>query len=267
MKNFLLFTLTCLISSAGFSQKVANVDWNVDATQENIIISYDLIKEGSGTNTFFQVSIKATLNDRPLNIISVSGDVGNYIKAGAGKRIVWAWASDVTEIEGNLKFVVQAVDPLATTGGQTISGNTTPKTTTTNTRPVPPWAGITGSGGAAVTGLALGITGLTQITNANELYSTYETNLDPTAAVYSETSREDLYTEANSKFKKGQYFAYGGGIVLAAGAYLMVSRIVGYNKLKKKMGFTLAPAYIPVSPAASGFGKSTAPGLRLSYRF
>ena len=268
MKNLLFCLLLLLTSGLTHAQRVANVDWNLDASQENILITYDLIKEGAGSNQYFQVSVKATLNDKPLNIASLIGDIGGYVKAGVGKRIVWAWASDVSEIEGNLKFTIVAVDPLSsnpTPANPAVNPNAA-RTTPTAGRPVPPWAGITGSGGLAVTGIGLGVAGLSQISNSRELYTVYETNLDPSAAVYSELSRDEHYTEANAQFKKGQWFSYGGLAILAAGGYLMVSRIVGYNKLKKNAGFSVAPTFQPNNPSM-GYGFKPQPGLRLGYRF
>lgn len=240
MKNFVSLILACFISfSAVQAQIVSNVNWDLDANQENIIITYNLNKQGN--SNYFQVSVRATLNGAPLEVKTLSGDAGDYIRSGEGKRIIWNVVADVKEMQGDLKILVVAIDPLnpsanntnpATNNTNTNTQPTTPSTQKYETR-VPVWAGVAGGGGIGAAGIALIVAGLSQESDSKELYEVYESNLDPTSSIYTELSRDEYYEEANSKHKKGQWMTYGGIAALAGGAYIIINRIIWNKKLQQ----------------------------------
>jgi len=92
---FLIFMIIYLTASA---QTVENVQFRVTA-DDKIVVTYDI--SGSGS---YDVSLSVS-NDGGQSFIivprTVSGDVGEGVKAGTGKTIVWDVLSDTRRLEGD----------------------------------------------------------------------------------------------------------------------------------------------------------------------
>ena len=109
MNRNLIIILLLLLSCSVAAQKVTNVV----AFQEGktIVITYDLSE-----NAIVNISGTASTNSRIMNdyltlkMYTVKGDVGKFVHAGKGKRIVWDVLQDYGEkfMYQNVKFHVSA---------------------------------------------------------------------------------------------------------------------------------------------------------------
>lgn len=228
---------------------VKNVQIAISPEQDKVTISYDL-ERGKPT---YAISVAITIDGQKIDARALTGDLGNAVVPGYGKRIVWDALRDVSELSGQLKVDVVA----AGVGGS--AGPCQPIKT------APAYAGI---GGVAASGITLLVAGLGTKSEASKLYDVYKTNRDPDNAVYSELSRQDHYDEANGKHKKGLLLASAGGAILVGGGFVMVSRLIKINAYNKKcLGSTTSDNYKPalkVNPYVSLDGSA---GATLTYTF
>jgi hypothetical protein len=104
MKKYFLLLLL-LINFNSWGQRIKNVDFIQN--EEKIIIKYDLI----GRNEF-NVVCYYTINDGRsyIRLKSIEGDVGNNIKPGVGKQIVWYILKDTDGIKGEIQFKIAATE-------------------------------------------------------------------------------------------------------------------------------------------------------------
>jgi len=105
-KILLFFYLFFLVINV-FSQRIKNINWVKDSTK--IVLHYDLVSffKGSTFNVeiFCSTDAGATYNIPLKNVI---GDVGNDIKLGRNKAIVWDVFKDIGGIAGQVSFEVAA---------------------------------------------------------------------------------------------------------------------------------------------------------------
>lgn len=130
---------------------------------------------------------------------------------------------------------------------------------------LPHYAGL---GGVVLTGAGLVLLGSTNESDAKEQYDIYKNNLNENAAVYNDKSREDVYTEANSKHKKGTAMMVAGGVVLLGGGLLYISRIIKIKKYNKRCAGEMgaAPDW-ELKPSLSYTAGGPGLGLSFSYHF
>jgi hypothetical protein len=254
MKTFcklcLLLALFAGPLSAQQNNPVSSVTVRVSAEQDMVTILYNLAH-----NTripFYHIEVAISLDGRPLdNPAGLSGDIGQQVTAGLGKKIVWDAFQDVSSLEGELKVEVRSL--------------TTPDALRpcTPIKTLPVYAGL---GGAATAGLGLLISGVGVKSSSNDLYDTYSANLDPNDPVYNELSRDAHYDEANSQHKKGSWLMIAGGTALAAGGAIMVSRLLKINRYNRRcqqgtVERATAPRWQLEPVTAAG------PGIALIHRF
>mgnify|MGYP000975258054 CR=1 FL=1 len=98
---FLIFLLSTFLLSA---QKIANLSF--ETSGKTIQIRYDLSGE---KNDLFKVDAYASQNDGrwegPLRF--VSGDVGENVKPGSNKQIVWEVLKEKEKLSGNLRIKLE----------------------------------------------------------------------------------------------------------------------------------------------------------------
>ncbi len=226
MKSILLLIL--LLSCINiFCQKVTNVNWELDESQENITVTYNL--EKTGTSNYFKVSLKAMIDNSPVKAASLSGDIGDYQKAGNNKKIIWNVASDLSAIEGELKISVIAIDPIqpaSSNAKEEVRSENKKDNNNLTRKKIPITAGLLGGAGFFASGLGLTIVGLGHKKDSNDLYEIYKTVLDENDPIYADVSRSEYYDEANSKNKKSQIFLIAGGATIAVGAGIIVQRLL-----------------------------------------
>jgi hypothetical protein len=105
----LLFLLSSVYSQGktGNEAGVKNVDFNL--TNEELVISYDLTNYKS--HDLFRISVSiSTESGAPVSAKSFSGDVGDNIKGGTGKQIIWDISKDVTLLDDKIVVEVVAVN-------------------------------------------------------------------------------------------------------------------------------------------------------------
>jgi hypothetical protein len=254
---FALFLLVTMLSFGSLYAQVNPVSGVIvkpNADQDKVTITYNL--QPNARMRCYIVTLKINMDGQVITASGLSGDIGQCVFPGMGKKVIWDALTDVTELTGELKVDVTAVGvPIPCT----------------KLNAVPVYAGL---GGVAASGFGLLIAGLTQEGNSKDLYTVYKANLDPSASVFSDLSRDDHYSEANSKHKTGQVLTYGGIGVIAVGGYILVTRLMqvkAYNRKCAGNGTTYnEPKRLRFEPKVNSVGlanTSSSYGLSLSYRF
>jgi hypothetical protein len=270
----LFVTLLALISLAGsaFGQAVSNVKWELE-NDERIVITYDLAKQGNAI--YFDVALKVIIDNKAIVPKSVSGDVGNYVRMGTGKKVIWNIFDDLAELNGELSVEVSATSPVPT--NTTTTSATAKKPEETVKAPdlmknlpsgaagngVPFWVGL---GGIGATGVGLITSGMKSSSDSKDLYNVYKQNMVETASVYEEmgTTRKDVYDEANKKHKTGTFLKVAGGAVLLTAGIIMVNRLIQLKKLEQR-SVSFAP-YLNIDRKSAPGKVYTAGGLTLTCR-
>ncbi|MEP6795997.1 MAG: hypothetical protein ABJB16_16835 [Saprospiraceae bacterium] len=217
-KLFLSLNIIVILSGYARSQTtppaVSNVVTQVSDDRDKVTVTYDLARRSGIPN--YNIAVKIILDGEVVTAQALSGDVGPNITPGYGKRIVWDVMKDLSELSGSLKIEVSS---------KTNAPDCIPM------KMIPVYAGLSG---VAATGAALVLSGLKSESDSKDLYTVYKNNLDPNASVFSETTREQFYLDANSKHKKGTWLTAGGGTVIIAGGVVMVMRLIQISKYNKK---------------------------------
>lgn len=264
MKTLVTLILFTGILFPSVGQVVTNVNWALEG-KEQIVITYDLAKQDNVI--YFDVSVKVKIDKETITPTALSGDVGNYIKVGTNKKIVWNMFQDIQELNGELSVEVLAFNPVPTAVTDAKPGKKPdvpvmpqPAAPTKN---IPFWIGI---GGIGVTGIGLLTSGMKNTSEGLDLYKIYENNTVETAAIYTEMSstREEIYKEANKKYKTGTITKVGGGIVLLAAGVIMVNRIIQMKKINKQ-ALSVAP-FINVDRGNASGKIGAQGGVTLTYR-
>ena len=216
MRTLLLCSLFAFFNLTGLSAQ----DFVVDEKKKIITIFYDL-EPGKE----YEVSIKAVLNNNFIELEHVTGDVG-LVKGGSDKKAYWAFTKQVKSLDGELSFGITAVPIESAKPPVDIP---TPTITTTNDCKIPGWQ-WGAAAGVVVVGGGLVYQGISLESQSQDLYTIYETELDPNSSVYYEKSREDHFNEANTKHQNATYLMVGGGVVLAGGGAYVVSKMIQTKK-------------------------------------
>ncbi|MEZ4824928.1 MAG: hypothetical protein R3C61_01340 [Bacteroidia bacterium] len=259
MKNILSLTYLLIgLSFALFAQKNHAVNYRVTAADDSKVqITYDLPPNGS--HRAFDVTLQTkTTSIRPRTVQGT----GKGIFAGNGLVIDWYYTADgysKADLSG-LEIIVVAIDPLEEPSG--------PEVTPREVRTISPWAGL---GAVGASGIGLLTTGVVSESNAQQDYEIYTTNLNPSAAVYTELgiTRDDLYNEANSKHKRGTALMIGGGIVIAAAGVILINRLNVQKKIRNMQSsrykLEVSPMYNTGSAFTSAGGHQV--GLNVGWKF
>ena len=86
---------------------VQNITHKINESKSMVVILYDMLPT-TAVDTF-DVSIELSLNAQNIVAKGLSGDIGNRISYGYGKKIIWDVHSDIPELEGELKVNIIAV--------------------------------------------------------------------------------------------------------------------------------------------------------------
>lgn len=90
------------------SQSIQNVDWNI-TDESKIEVTYDIVD--ALPSDVYDITMEVSLDSgRTFSIIphAVTGDIGEGVSAGNGKRIMWTVLNDVQELTSD-KLVVKIV--------------------------------------------------------------------------------------------------------------------------------------------------------------
>lgn len=94
-----------LIPVASFCQKIENI--RAEAEADKIVVTYDLVQGQSGDT--YNVFLYCSFNNFRTPLAKVSGDVGQSVREGKGKRIVWEARTEIGNFKGQLTFEVEAI--------------------------------------------------------------------------------------------------------------------------------------------------------------
>jgi hypothetical protein len=199
-------------------------------------------------NRYYKVIVRAFVDDRPIQMSSVGGDVGPAVRDGKSKTILWEWEKDVIDISGILKFVV--------TQDYTDDAVRTPSTTD-----VPeakskslPLLGHPGIYLGVPAGAGLAITGLLNSAGA-------KSDWDDETVRTSET-----YDPLNKKYKNGQVLSIAGGVVIVAGVVWYLVENSQFKKLSSSANMKLEPGFVMTDIRGNNQGSGQL-GLKFTYHF
>jgi len=263
MKTFATVIFLSGMMFPTLGQVVSNVNWELEGN-ERIVITYDLAKLDN--YIYFDVSVIVKIEEKVVSAKAFSGDVGNFIRIGTMKRIVWNMFEDISELNGALSVEVQAFNPVPSTTEVTTDKDqkdSRPPAGKLPSRKIPFWAGM---GGIGLTGVGLLTGGIKSANDGQDLYKMYKENTIETASLYSDlgTTRDDLYSDANKKYKTGSLLQIAGAAVLVTAGVIIVNRMIQAKKMERKR--LALSAYINSGPdnfAGKARGHS---GLALRYR-
>ncbi len=103
----LLFALVNPVQLSGQSKAViTNVDFTVEGNQ--FIVTYDILKAKSGELFNIRLVITA-VTGKSYNPVTMTGDVGDNVTAGKGKRIVWDLEKDNVFINEEIFVEVKSI--------------------------------------------------------------------------------------------------------------------------------------------------------------
>lgn len=191
--------------------QVSNVTWALAPGQDQINVNYDLAPD-----RFFDVYIEALLDGKVIKPINISGDVGKYIKGGAGKKTTWDILRDNLELEGKLEIKVIAIDLLDDIAGKKAGEKEAPSALKTGgNQKITAIAGL-------VLGLGSAVYGLSLESKSKDLYAVYTANRLEQASVYQQISREEHYQQANRKHKSALLLLSTGGVATLFSVYQFI---------------------------------------------
>ena len=263
-----LLAFLAIVADPLRAQVVSNVNWELEG-DERIVITYDLGKKDN--YIYFDVSVRVKIDNHTVTPKALSGDVGNYIKVGTGKKIIWNMFEDISELNGELSVEVLAVNPVPTGAGSAVTARDTTRDTTTKQvdmnlpqgKKIPYWVGL---GGIAATGVAMLMGGLKTKSEGSDLYDIYKVNRYEDADIYDElgSTRDQVYDEANKKNKTGTVMTIAGSAILATAGIIIVNRIIQTKKLNQR-GLSFSPM-LKLNPGATYGTITPAAGVTLRYR-
>ncbi|MDZ4710329.1 MAG: hypothetical protein SH818_18155 [Saprospiraceae bacterium] len=251
---FLIFQIS-LLSQDPAQLAISNTQIKVSEHQDKVTITYDLAR--TKKIPFYNIFLRITIDGEEIQAKGLSGDIGNTVYPGTERKVIWDALTDVSELSGELKIEVLTNTQVSASEINAPS----------EVKIVPAYAGL---GGVVVTGGTLAFLGFKAFGDYKPLYSVYKLNTNPSSSIFNQLSREEYYDDANSKYKKGQYMLIAGVTILAAGGYMMISRIIKIKKYKKKMSAkqpNSAFKSFEVKPSFAAYSMSLQPGLSLKISF
>jgi len=222
--------------------------WKVQDENDNIIeITYELDRVDD--NRYYKVIVRGFVDDRPITMASLGGDVGPSVRVGKIKTILWQWERDVTEISGELKFIV--------TQDYTAEALLTPATTDTEEKKPAslPALGHPGIYLGVPAGVGLAVTGLLTSSGAKSDWD------DET------TKTSETYDPLNTKYKNGQLLSTAGGVVLISGIVWYLMENAQFKKMTSSANMKLEPGYVNNDSSPGNTTLTGQLGLKFTYSF
>jgi hypothetical protein len=213
MRKFLTFLSIQMILSGHFAlaQSVYSPRSNsrFDADAKKYVIEYDLNR-----NRPFKVKVDISANGKQLLNPSVVGDVNNCIEGGNGKRISWYCFKDIPDFSpGGSDVQIKVI--ASQHSNYRINA-------------------ITGAALIGVASIGMVYPGLKNYYRALNDYDFYASNRYPGAVVWQNQSRADFFESASSNYLKSQYLMISGGVMILAGAGILINRAIKIKKLGAK---------------------------------
>ena len=210
MKQAVLILTLCFFALTVFAQKpeIQNTRLSFSPTGDSLIVTYDLL----GNTPVFDVTLDVHSSlDRPLNLVTITGDLGANIFPGTGKQIIWNMQADEPDIFGSNLWVKVLAKAYLPSEKEQVSHSYFP------------WLFVA-SGVSAITG------GLAWY-QANSLYDKYPHS--------SQTDQAEQYRSDVKRYDMVRNIAFG-----MAGAFA-VAGVVVHIRHKKRIA-TLNVYYLPL---------------------
>lgn len=225
--------------------------WKLQEGNDGIIeITYTLDRVDD--SRYYKVIVRGFVDDRPITMSSIGGDVGPSVRYGKDKQILWQWERDVTEISGELKFIVTqdySADAVTTTPPGGDSDERKAGLPMINHPGI--YLGVPAGVGLAVTGLL----------NSSSAKSDWDAETIRTA---------DTYDPLNKKYKNGQILTFVGAAAVIGGITWYLVENAQFKKLSSDSGLQILPDYVrghSLNGDNSDYLISGHPGLTLTYTF
>lgn len=236
-KTFTLFLLTQFFFAFGtFAQDFLITPPVLTFDGKVLNISYDIISKNKSDQFYIWINIQKK-NGEPVAARSFSGDVGEKVNAGTGKKVIWIPERDSVFLDEEINVEINAEKysrsfnkgsavllSAALPGlGQTKIGNGKPYWLT----------------GVAAYSIIAG--GLIAYSSSIKTYDRYKTQENP-------AEREDLYNKAQNQMTASRVLIISGAVVWAANI-IWVALIPQKYKPLKNVNFSLEKSASPTGRA------------------
>ncbi len=214
------FWITTATAQKQYQNPISNNQFEV--VDDKIVILYDLAKPKNKKN-YYNIQLEISLDGDLLNVESITGDVGEKIRAGKGKKIVWDVLKDVSSLDGDLQIDI-LVDTYAP-----VQNKIAPVVKWQPPKPTSPppsfWQ-------KHKTGIILGIIGIigltigsTQYNSAKSDYDIYKNNTNELAfqTAYG-LSRSEAFDNANGKRRRAAITNWGSAFTLGISTALFLKK-------------------------------------------
>ena len=245
------------ISRAQTKAEIVNIDFNV--VNDSMIVTYDLVKAKSNEK-FNIVLVVKTVTGKSYDPMAVSGDVGNNITGGKGKRIVWDITKDRVVINDEIFIQVLAtpLPPEITATPAPVVVQETPKETVQQQQPPRNQEKVFPKGGAiALSAIVPGL-GITILRDGGPYWligiATYGLVIAGVVMNVTSTSVYNQYKDATTSSDRDTYYSRavslnktGNALLYVAGGIWVADMIItALIPAKLKFGYSLGPTYDPV---------------------
>jgi hypothetical protein len=234
--------------------EIQNIDFNVAG--DSLIVTYDLVKAKSNEK-FNVVLVVKTNTGKTFDAISLSGDVGNYITGGKGKRIVWNIAKDKVAINDEIYVQVLAtpVPPNAVPSAAVVAQPD--QTNVQQQQPNKNQEKVFSKGGAIALSAVMPGLGITKLRDGGAYWligiATYGLAISGVVMNIASNSNYNKYKDATTASDRDKYYKNAvslnktGNVLLFAAAGIWVADIIitAVVPAKLKFGYSLGPTYDP----------------------
>lgn len=266
-KTFLILTLFILpfllfpgISRAQTKAEIVNIDFNV--VNDSLIVTYDLVK-AKNSEKFNVVLVVKSVTGKSFDPMAVSGDVGNNITGGKGKRIVWDIVKDKAVINEDIFVQVLAttLPPEITAVPVPVAVQETPKETAQQQQQQQAPRNqekVYSKGGAIALSAVMPGLGITKLRDGGPYWligiATYGLLISGIVMNVASTSAYNQYKDATTSSDRDTYYnravslnKTGNTLLFVAGGIWVADLIVtAVIPAKLKFGYSLGPTYDPV---------------------
>ncbi|MEI7525204.1 MAG: hypothetical protein WCJ95_12780 [Mariniphaga sp.] len=233
-KLVLIISILIFVSStmAQSPAEIRNVDFLF--RNDSLIVTYDIVKSSHGDLFKVEMVINKASGEmiRPK---AVCGDIGESVKGGKGKEIIWDIRKDGVIINENIEVSVTAVVIEAPV-------KLFPRSAAIAISAVVPGLGITKlNRGGPYWIMAIGFYGAAA--GSYLYYSSAQTNYNKYLDTHDESARNSLYDDVKNQNTISDVLMYTAGAIWVAN---IIWTCVTPNKTKPKSGLTIGAVYDPV---------------------